>query len=69
MFNLRYRSHRVLRDFFETGSKREIVDWKAYGYKRAKSCYQTVRTTAMLLRLPVYVAFEKNDAILFREDI
>lgn len=69
MFNLKYRSHRILRDFFETGSRREVVSWKAYGYKCAKSAYETIRATCEKLELPVYVSYEKGNVVLFREDI
>lgn len=69
MFNLKYWSHRILRDFFETGSRREIVDWKAYGYKTADTAYDTLRVSARTLNLPTYISYEKGEVVLFRLDI
>lgn len=69
MLNLRYRSHRIIRDFFETGSRREIVDWKAYGYNSFKNAYETLRVSCEKLEMPVYVSSAKKEITLFRLDI
>lgn len=66
MFNLKYRSHRILRDFFEMGSEKEIVDWKAYGYLRAKSAYETLRVSCEKLDLPAFVTYEKREVVIYR---
>lgn len=69
MFNLRHGSHRALSDFLMIESDREVIDWAAYGYSSSKNAYNTLRVSAKVLELPVYVAYEKYEPVLYRINI
>ena len=69
MFNLNYRSHRILSDFMALESKSEIIDWRAYGYSKFRDAQNTLRVSARLLELPVFVGQRKNELLLVRLDI
>ena len=68
MFNLNYRSHRILSDFMAVGSKSEVINWEAYGYSKLRDAQNTLRVSARLLELPVYVCQRNNELMLVRLD-